>query len=218
MTDAPEQPPGATESSWTHAPPIPHTEALELTQEHREDLRRHWPHQPPTAPVRSARYTTPHACGLVNGARSHARQVQHNTLDRGTDPPQFARPSQNIAVAAMLLRVLSEPNDPRERAIHRNLRALVETAAIQQAECSVSRHQLATSLPVRGTGMQQMGHYPLSPQQQLSVRHEAAAAPHLDPTTAPHQPPIYARLGPNRGTCSGDRSPSTDGPGTPTFA
>ena len=40
MTDASEQPPGATESSRTHAPPGPHTEALELTREHGEDLRR----------------------------------------------------------------------------------------------------------------------------------------------------------------------------------
>ena len=38
MTDAPEQPPGATESSQTHAPLGPHTEALELTREHEEDL------------------------------------------------------------------------------------------------------------------------------------------------------------------------------------
>ena len=63
-----------------------------------------------------------------------------------------------------------------------------------------------------------MGQYTLSPQQPLSTAHEAATAPHLDLTTAPHQPPIYAWLGPNRGTCSGDRSPSTDGPGPPTFA
>ena len=84
------------------------------------------------------RYTAPHARGLVNDARGHARQVQCNTPDRGTDPPQFAQASQNIAAAAMLLRGLSEPNDPRERAIHRNLRALVETATIQQAESSMS--------------------------------------------------------------------------------
>ena len=118
----------------------------------------------------------------------------------------------------MLLCGLSEPNDPREWAIHRNLRTLVETAAIQQAECFVSRCRLATSLPVRGTGTQQMGHYTLSPQQLLSAAHEAATAPHLDLTTAPHQLPIYAWLGPNRGTFSGDRSPSIDGLGPPTFA
>ena len=79
-------------------------------------------------------------CAWTGERRSGLRrQVQHHTPNRGTDPPQFARASQNIAAAAMLLRSLSEPNDPRERAIHRNLRALVETAAVQQAECSESR-------------------------------------------------------------------------------
>ena len=59
-------------------------------------------------------------------------------MDRGTDPPLFARASQNIATAAMFLRGLSELNDPHEQAIHRNLQALVETATVQQAESSVS--------------------------------------------------------------------------------
>ena len=59
-------------------------------------------------------------------------------MDRGNDPPQFARASQKITAAAMLLRGLSEPNDPHEQAIHWNLRALVETTAVQQAEISVS--------------------------------------------------------------------------------
>ena len=59
-------------------------------------------------------------------------------MDRGNDPPQFAQANQNITTAAMLLRGLSEPNDPHEQAIHQNLRALVETTAVQQAESSVS--------------------------------------------------------------------------------
>jgi len=59
-------------------------------------------------------------------------------MDRGNDPPQFARANQNIAAAAMLLRGLPEPNDPQEPVIHQNLRALVETAAVQQAESFAS--------------------------------------------------------------------------------
>jgi len=43
----------------------------------------------------------------------------------------------------MLLHDLSEPNGPHERVIHQNLRALLETAVIQQAEYSVL--QLMTS-------------------------------------------------------------------------
>ena len=96
----------------------------------------------------------PHAHRLANNARGHVRQPQRNIPVRGTNPPQFARASQNVAAAAMLLRDLPEPNDPRGRAIHQNLRALLETTAVQQAEYSVSRRRLATSLPVRGTGTQ----------------------------------------------------------------
>ena len=138
MMDTPGQLPGATESSRTHASPGPHTETSKLIREHEEELQQQWPNQPPIVPARSARYTVPRARGPANDTRGHARQVQRNTPGRGTDPPQFARASQNIAAVAMLLRGLSEPNDPRVRAIHRNLQALVETAAVQQAECSIS--------------------------------------------------------------------------------
>ena len=163
MTDALEQPPGITESARTHAPPGPHAETPELTCEHGEELRQRWLHQPPTALARSAHHAVPRAHKSASDARGHARQVQRNIMDGGNDPPQFARASQNIAVAAMLLRSLSEPNDPREQAIHRNLRALVETAAVQQAESSISQGRLAPSLPTRGIGTQQMGRPTRSP-------------------------------------------------------
>ena len=133
----------------------------------------------------------------MSGARGHARQPQRNDLVRGTDPPQFARASQNIAAAAMLLRDLSEPNDPHEQVTHRNLRALVETTAVQQAESSISRRQLVTSLTTRGMGTRQTGRSTRSPRRSPSAAQEAALAPHLDLTTAPYQPPIYTRLGPN---------------------
>ena len=67
----------------------------------------------------------------VSGARGHARQVQRNIMDGGNDPPQFARAGQNIAATTMLLHGLLEPVDPQEQAIHLNLRALVETIAVQ---------------------------------------------------------------------------------------
>ena len=60
-------------------------------------------------------------------------------MNEGNDPPQFARASQNNATAAMLLGGVPEPIDPQERAVYRNLRALVEVAAVQQAESSASR-------------------------------------------------------------------------------
>ena len=52
-------------------------------------------------------------------------------MNEGNDPPQFAWASHNIAAMVMLLRGISEPIDPQERAVYRNLRALVEAAAIQ---------------------------------------------------------------------------------------
>ena len=45
-------------------------------------------------------------------ARGRSRQVQRNIMDGGNDPPQFARAGQNIAVAAMLLRGIPEPDNP----------------------------------------------------------------------------------------------------------
>ena len=59
-------------------------------------------------------------------------------MNEGNDPPQFARASQNITAAAMLLCGLPEPVDPYERAVYQNLRALVEATAVQQAESSAS--------------------------------------------------------------------------------
>ena len=76
-------------------------------------------------------HAAPHACNLVSGTRGHARQVQRNIIDGGDDPPHFARAGQNITAVGMLLRGLPEPVDPQEQVVHRNLRALVETAAVQ---------------------------------------------------------------------------------------
>ena len=59
-------------------------------------------------------------------------------MDGGNDPHSSLGLTRNIAATAMLLRGLPEPNDPQKQAIHRNLRALVETVAIQQVESSTS--------------------------------------------------------------------------------
>ena len=80
----------------------------------------------------------PHTHGLAGGAQGRARQVQRDIMNEGNDVPQFARVGQNIAAAAMLLRGVPEPVDPQERAVYRNLRVLVEAAAVQQAESSTS--------------------------------------------------------------------------------
>ena len=140
MADPPGHPPAEAESSQARTSLDPHAETPELTLEHGEELRQRWLHQPPTAPPRSAHLVAPRARRPEGGARGRAHRVQHNTMDRGNDPPHFARANQNIAAAAMLLRGQSKLNDPHEQAIHRNLRALVETTVVQQAESSASRH------------------------------------------------------------------------------
>ena len=126
MADAPGQPPVAVESVQTHTPPDPRTGALASTKAHAEELRQQRQNQPPPAPARSVQHVAPHAHGLAGGARGHTRQVQHDIMNEGNDLPQFTQASQNIAAATMLLCGVPEPVDPQERAVYRNLRALVE--------------------------------------------------------------------------------------------
>ena len=90
-------------------------------QAHTEELRQQRQNQPSSTPVPSVQHIAPHALGLVGGAHSCARQVQHDIVSEGNDVPQFARASQNIAAAAMLLRGVPEPIDPQERAVYQNL-------------------------------------------------------------------------------------------------
>ena len=74
MADPLGHPPTEAEFTQTHAPLGPHAETLELTREHREELRQQWLHEPSTTPARSAHHTMPRAHRPVNGARGHARQ------------------------------------------------------------------------------------------------------------------------------------------------
>jgi len=45
--------------------------------------------------------------------------------------PQEFRASQNIAAVVILLQTLPEPEDPAQRNLHRQVRNLVELAAVQ---------------------------------------------------------------------------------------
>ena len=45
--------------------------------------------------------------------------------------PQEFRAGQNIGAAAILLQTLPEPEDPAQRDLHRQVRNLVELAAVQ---------------------------------------------------------------------------------------
>jgi hypothetical protein len=64
-------------------------------------------------------------------------------VENQSTPP---RPSQKLIAAAALLRAMSAPSTPEAWNLHREVRALVEQAAVQQAESSAShiRHQGST--------------------------------------------------------------------------
>ena len=112
MADALRQPLVVVESAQTHTPLDPCAGALALAQGHAEELRQRRQNQPPPAPARSVQHVAPHVHDPAGGAWGRACQVQHDIMNEGNDPPQFARASQNIAAAAMLLRGVPEPIDP----------------------------------------------------------------------------------------------------------
>jgi hypothetical protein len=88
-----------------------------------------------------------HAHG--GGARERARDVNHRIVeDRAGEPPIFGRASQNVVVVAILLRNMPKPSNPEVRRARDEIRGLLETAALQQAESSASRRrELALELP-----------------------------------------------------------------------
>ena len=87
MVDVLGQPPMVVESMQIHTPPDPHAKALAHAQEPDEELLQRQQSQTPPALERSAQHAAPRACNPASGARGHARQVQHNILDRGNDRP-----------------------------------------------------------------------------------------------------------------------------------
>jgi hypothetical protein len=67
-------------------------------------------------------------------AREHIN-TDFNVDDSNTPP----RASQKLVAAATLLRAMPAPLTPEARNLHREAQALIEQAAVQQAESSVSR-------------------------------------------------------------------------------
>jgi hypothetical protein len=93
--------------------------------------------KPSRASVRSA-----HLAGEL--ARELATSTVASTMT-GWSTPVFARASQNIVVAAMLLRNMPEPSNPNARRAQDEIRELLETTTMQQAESSASRRREAAS-------------------------------------------------------------------------
>jgi hypothetical protein len=61
-----------------------------------------------------------------------------NTDFNVDDPNTPPRASQKLIAVAMLLRAMPAPSTPEARNLHREAQALIEQAAVQQAESSVS--------------------------------------------------------------------------------
>ena len=71
---------------------------------------------------------------------------RHINNDEGSEqPPIFNRASQNVVAAAMLVRAMPEPSTTEGQRVRGELRDLLETATVQQAESSVSRRREDTS-------------------------------------------------------------------------
>jgi len=71
-------------------------------------------------------------------ARTSARDVHRRILTDDGTLPHFARASQNIAAATALLHSLPEAATSEDRRARREIRTLLEHAAAQQAESSLS--------------------------------------------------------------------------------
>jgi hypothetical protein len=76
-------------------------------------------------------------------ARHLAQDVQHRITDdaRARLPLASSGVGQNLAVAAILLRAMSEPSTTEGRRIQGELKNLLEDAAVRRAESSASRRQ-----------------------------------------------------------------------------
>jgi hypothetical protein len=74
-------------------------------------------------------------------ARELGRQARdHINTDFNVDDPSTPpRASQKLIAAATLLRAMPAPSMPEARNLHREAQALIEQAAVQQAESSASR-------------------------------------------------------------------------------
>jgi hypothetical protein len=80
---------------------------------------------------------------LAGGARHRARDVQRRIVDgaRVGLPPAFSGVGQNLATAAMLLRMMPEPSTTEGQRIQGELKDLLEDTAVRRAESSASRRQ-----------------------------------------------------------------------------
>jgi hypothetical protein len=86
------------------------------------------------------------------GIQARDRINANFNVDNPDTPPQA---SQKLIAAATLLRAMPAPSTPEARNLHREVQALIEQAAVQQAESSASR--IRQQGDARGNGAAQVG-------------------------------------------------------------
>jgi hypothetical protein len=175
----------------------------------RQDIGQEWAGQPPAGEVRH----------LPQG-------FQHRIADdvRMRPPPTSSGVGQNLAAAAMLLRVMPEPSTTEGRRIQGELKNLLEDVAIRQAESSASRrqgypseHRAVTSRFMREalvhTGRTR-NTAPAAPGRLGNEHHHRNRRAHLDERVRRGYHPRHG----GRYDSGEDRSPSPEPPGLQAFS
>jgi hypothetical protein len=159
-------------------------------------------------------------------ARHPTQDVQHRIADnaRARLPPASSGVGQNLAAAAILLQVMSEPSTTEGRRIQGELKNLLEDAAVRRAECSASRrqgyppeHRAATSRFMREASVhtgRTRNTAPAAPGHLGNEHHRRDRRAHLDEK-------VRRGYHPKRGgryDSGEDRSPSPEPPGPQAFS
>jgi hypothetical protein len=89
---------------------------------------------------RTARLLRASMAGEASARGERARELGKQARDRinADNPDTPPRASQKLIAAATLLRAMPAPSTPEARNLHREVQALIEQAAVQQAESSAS--------------------------------------------------------------------------------
>ena len=74
-------------------------------------------------------------------ARAVAYDMNQRIIEDDEALPHFTRASQNIVASMALLQGLSGPATPEDHQAHHEIRTLLDRAAVQQAESSLSQRR-----------------------------------------------------------------------------
>jgi hypothetical protein len=106
---------------------------------------------------RTVRLLRASMAGEASARGERVRELGRQARDRinADNPDVPPRASQKLVAAATLLRAMPAPSTPEARNVQREVQALIEQAAVQQAESSVSR--IRQQGDARGDGAAQVG-------------------------------------------------------------